>query len=81
MAELFLEEGRRELPVDGDYTAWRQAQQRRLGEARERWLRTLADATPLVPAADRWHTCVRISWMSTTPATRRIRSIYRSLRG
>ncbi|MEU9623895.1 zinc-ribbon domain-containing protein [Streptomyces sp. NPDC048155] len=44
MAEVFLEEGRRELPVDGDYTDWRQAQQRRLGEARERWLRTLADA-------------------------------------
>ncbi|MGW0564440.1 zinc-ribbon domain-containing protein [Streptomyces sp. NPDC003016] len=44
MAKAFLEEGRRELPVDGDYTAWRQAQQRRLGEARERWLRTLADA-------------------------------------
>ncbi|MFJ1550867.1 hypothetical protein [Streptomyces sp. NPDC088246] len=31
MAEVFLEEGRRELPVDGEYTDWRQAQQRRLG--------------------------------------------------
>ncbi|MFE8940948.1 zinc-ribbon domain-containing protein [Streptomyces sp. NPDC007872] len=44
MAEVFLEEGRRELPVDGDYTDWRQAQQRRLGEARRSWLRTLAEA-------------------------------------
>lgn len=44
MAEVFLEEGRRELPLDGDYTDWRQAQQRRLGEARARWVRTLANA-------------------------------------
>ncbi|MFE9121456.1 zinc-ribbon domain-containing protein [Streptomyces sp. NPDC007172] len=44
MAEVFLEEGRDQLPVDGDYTVWRQAQQRRLGEARERWLRELAHA-------------------------------------
>ncbi|WP_447034583.1 zinc-ribbon domain-containing protein [Streptomyces sp. DSM 118878] len=44
MAEVFLEEGRRQLPVDGDYTDWRRAQQRRLGQARERWLRALADA-------------------------------------
>ncbi|WP_329353797.1 zinc-ribbon domain-containing protein [Streptomyces anulatus] len=44
MAEEFLEEGRDQLPVDGDYTVWRQAQQRRLGEARERWLRDLAQA-------------------------------------
>ncbi|MEV5239569.1 zinc-ribbon domain-containing protein [Streptomyces cinnamoneus] len=44
LAEVFLREGRQELPVDGFYTDWRQAQQRRLGEARARWLEALAEA-------------------------------------
>lgn len=44
LAEVFLQEGMQELPVDGFYTDWRQAQQRRLGEARAHWLQALAEA-------------------------------------
>ncbi|MFE2159876.1 zinc-ribbon domain-containing protein [Streptomyces lydicus] len=44
MADEFLWEGQQELPVDGDYVVWRQAQQRRLSLARQRWLQILVEA-------------------------------------
>ncbi|MEV5950364.1 zinc-ribbon domain-containing protein [Streptomyces sp. NPDC051993] len=44
MAEVFLQEGKQELPVEGDYADWQLAQKRRLGAARERWIAKLATA-------------------------------------
>ncbi|MFJ8637378.1 zinc-ribbon domain-containing protein [Streptomyces sp. NPDC093568] len=44
LAEVFLREGARELPVNGSYLLWRQAQQRRLGMARQGWVTMLAEA-------------------------------------
>ncbi|MEU3906224.1 zinc-ribbon domain-containing protein [Streptomyces goshikiensis] len=44
MAEMFLREGRQELPVDGDYDAWCLAQTRRLAEARQAWVSALTHA-------------------------------------
>ncbi|MFF3787177.1 zinc-ribbon domain-containing protein [Streptomyces sp. NPDC001933] len=43
LSEVFLAEGRDELPVD-DYLRWRQQQQRRLGQARKGWTDALAEA-------------------------------------
>ncbi|WP_165939010.1 zinc-ribbon domain-containing protein [Streptomyces sp. BK205] len=44
LAEVFLQEGMRELPVDGSYLLWRQAQRRRLGKFRQGWMTMLAEA-------------------------------------
>lgn len=44
LAEVFLHEGSRELPVDGSYLLWRQAQQRRLGKSRQGWMTMLTEA-------------------------------------
>lgn len=44
LAEVFLEEGTRELPVDGSYLLWRQAQRRRLGNSRQGWVTMLTEA-------------------------------------
>ncbi|MET7686113.1 zinc-ribbon domain-containing protein [Streptomyces sp. NPDC005423] len=44
LAEVFLQEGARELPVDGSYLVWRQAQQRRLGKSRQGWMAMLTEA-------------------------------------
>ncbi|MEU4358702.1 zinc-ribbon domain-containing protein [Streptomyces virginiae] len=43
LSEVFLAEGRSDLPVE-DYAAWRQGQQRRLGNARAEWQATLREA-------------------------------------
>ncbi|POX38791.1 zinc-ribbon domain-containing protein, partial [Streptomyces sp. Ru72] len=44
LADAFLREGQQQLPVDGEYSVWRQAQQRRLGQERQRWLQLLTEA-------------------------------------
>jgi len=44
LADVFLHEGMHELPVDGNYLLWRQAQRRRLGRARQGWVTMLVDA-------------------------------------
>ncbi|MFE7272549.1 zinc-ribbon domain-containing protein [Streptomyces sp. NPDC057623] len=53
LTEVFLREGARELPVDGNYLLWRQAQQRRLGRARQGWVTMLIEAgwTGLAPSS------------------------------
>nr|MDT0519809.1 zinc-ribbon domain-containing protein [Streptomyces sp. DSM 41633] len=43
LSEVFLAEGHRALPVE-DYVAWRQGQQRRLGDARAEWQAVLREA-------------------------------------
>ncbi|MEU2391828.1 zinc-ribbon domain-containing protein [Streptomyces sp. NPDC007369] len=43
LAEAFIAEGRRDLPVE-DYLSWRQEQQQRLGRARENWQKMLREA-------------------------------------
>lgn len=43
LAEVFLAEGRRDLPVE-DYPSWLEEQQHRLGRARESWQRMLLGA-------------------------------------
>ncbi|MDX3540445.1 zinc-ribbon domain-containing protein [Streptomyces sp. MB09-01] len=43
LSEVFLAEGRSDLPVE-DYAAWRQGQQHRLGNARVQWQATLREA-------------------------------------
>ncbi|MFF2013851.1 zinc-ribbon domain-containing protein [Streptomyces sp. NPDC058195] len=43
LSEVFLAEGRKELPVD-DYVQWRRQQQLRLGESRRAWTDALAEA-------------------------------------
>ncbi|MFD0440562.1 zinc-ribbon domain-containing protein [Streptomyces chartreusis] len=44
LADVFLREGMHELPVDGNYLLWRQAQQWRLGRARQGWVTMLVEA-------------------------------------